>query len=129
MTVKESAAARMAANLEAEEASQELIDQIHVDAATHAGASHLAAYGSVGRPFNRRAPFLVGFTAALGAACAFAIAWMVVLAGQVLVLLALAFCLAVGLEPAVVALYRRGLPRWAALSVVLVSALGMCVGF
>jgi predicted PurR-regulated permease PerM len=47
----------------------------------------------------------------------------------VLVLLGLAFFIAVGLEPAVVWLYRRGLPRWAAISVVLFATLGMLVGF
>ena len=50
-----------------------------------------------------------------------------VVAGPVLVLLGLTFCIAVGLDPAVVALYRRGLPRWAALTVVLVIALGMFI--
>ncbi len=58
-----------------------------------------------------------------------AIAWIVISAGQILVLLGLAFFIAVGLDPAVVWLYRRGAPRWAAVMVVLVVALGALVGF
>ncbi len=72
------------------------------------------AFGEVGRPFDRRGPFLVGFTGALGVACAIALAYTVVAAGQVLVLLGLAFFIAVGLDPVVLWLYRRGVPRWAA---------------
>jgi predicted PurR-regulated permease PerM len=54
---------------------------------------------------------------------------MVVVAGQILVLLGLAFFIAVGLDPAVRWLYRRGLPRWAAVTIVLVATLGTLVGF
>jgi predicted PurR-regulated permease PerM len=119
----------MAAKLEAEEPTQELLDDIRADAAAHAGVSEETAFGQVGRPFDRRAPFLVGFTGALGVACAFALAWMVIAAGQVLVLLGLAFFIAVGLDPAVVWIYRRGAPRWLAVALVVAAALGTLVGF
>ena len=112
-----------------QEATQEAIDEIHAVAAVEAEASDENEYGRIGRPFDRRAPFYIGFMAALGAACAVAIAWIVVSAGQILVLLGLAFFIAVGLDPAVVWLYRRGLPRWAAVTVVLVAALGAFAGF
>jgi predicted PurR-regulated permease PerM len=112
-----------------EEASQETLDEIHAEAATEAGASPDDAYGKLGRPFNRRAPFYLGFMAALGVACAYAIAVTVIAAGQILVLLGLAFFLALGLEPAVVWLYRRGLPRWLAVGVVLLLVLGFFAGF
>ncbi len=128
MTEKEDAAARLAANLESEEPTQEVLDDIQADAAEHAGVSPDTAFGTIGRPFDRRSPFFVGFMAAMGAVCAFAFAWTVVAAGQVLVLLGLAFFIAVGLDPAVVWLYRRGLPRWAALAVVLGAALGLLAG-
>jgi predicted PurR-regulated permease PerM len=52
-----------------------------------------------------------------------------VLAGQVLVLLGLAFSLAVGLDPAVRCLFRRGVPRWAAVTLVLLAACGVFAGF
>ncbi len=129
MTAKQDAAARMEANLDSEEATQEVLDDIHADAAAEAGVSPHTAFGNVGRPFDRQAPFFVGFMGAMGAICAFAIAWTVVIAGQVLVLLGLAFFIAVGLDPAVVWFYRRGLPRWAALSVVLAGAIGLFIGF
>ena len=129
MSTTQDDADRMAANLESEEASQEVIDDIHSNAAAQVGVSPAAAFGTVGRPFDRSSPFFIGFMGALGAACAFAIAWTVVAAGQVLVLLGLAFFIAVGLEPAVVWLYRRGLRRWAAISLVLFTALGLFVGF
>lgn len=126
---EEAAAARMEANLEADDATQELLDDIHADAAAQAGVSGATGFGEVGPPFDRRAPFLVGFMGALGVALAFALAWAVVVAGQVLVLLGLAFFIALGLDPAVVWLYRRGLPRWAAVAVVLATALALFVGF
>ena len=109
--------------------TEEVLDDIRAEAAAEAGASEELEYGRVGRPFNRRAPFYVGFMAALGAAGAVAIAWIVVTAGQILTLLGLAAFIAVGLDPAVVWLYRRGLPRWAAVVIVLVVALGTFGGF
>ena len=112
-----------------EEATQEALDEIHAAAEVEAAVTPENAFGTVGRPFDRKTPFFVGFTGALGVACAVALAWMVIVAGQVLVLLGLAFFIAVGLDPAVVALYRIGLPRWLALTVVLVVALGAFVGF
>ena len=111
------------------EATQEILDDMLEAAAIAAGATPDDEFGQVGRPFDRRAPFYLGFVGALGVACALAAAWVVVVAGQVLVLLGLAFFIAVGLDPAVRWLYRRGLPRWAAVAVVLVTALGALVGF
>ena len=72
---------------------------------------------------------LVAVVAALGVGCAFALAYLVVAAGQILVLLGLAFFIAVGLDPAVRWLWRRGLPRWLAVTVVLLAALGVFAGF
>ena len=66
-----------------------------------AGVSRRGEFGRLGRPFDRRSPFYIGFVAALGVAAALALAYLVVAAGQILVLLGLAFFLAVGLDPAV----------------------------
>ncbi|HEY4428376.1 MAG TPA: AI-2E family transporter [Solirubrobacteraceae bacterium] len=129
MATKQDAAARMAAGLEEEEPTQEVLDEVRAEAAAHAGVSSDAEFGTVGRPFDRRAPFLIGFTGALGVACALAIAWAVVVAGQVLMLLGLAFFLAVGLDPAVVWLYRRGAPRWVAVVAVIAGGLALVIGF
>jgi predicted PurR-regulated permease PerM len=112
-----------------EEATQEVLDEIRAEAEVAAGASPDNEFGRLGRPFNRRSPFYLGLVGALGVACAVAIAWAVFVAGQILVLLGLSFFIAVGLEPAVRWLYRRGLPRWLAVSIVLLATLGTVVGF
>ncbi len=119
----------LASTLDVEEVTQEALDEIRADAAEQAEVSEDNEFGTVGRPFDRRGPFFIGFIGALGAACAVALAWMVVVAGQVLVLLGLAFFIAVGLDPAVVWLYRRGLPRWAAVVAVVAVSLGTFIGF
>ena len=111
------------------EATQQVLDEIVVEATLAAGVTEDREFGRLGRPFDRRAPFFVGFVAALGVACAFAVAWVVVAAGQILVLLGLAFFIAVGLDPAVRWVHRRGLPRWAAVGFVLAMTLGAVVGF
>jgi predicted PurR-regulated permease PerM len=117
------------ASEELPEASQHVIDEIRAEALAEAVADAENEYGQIGKPFDRRSPFYVGFVAALGVAVAFALAYLVVAAGQILVLLGLAFFLAVGLDPAVLWLYRRGLPRWLAVSIVLVTVLAMFAGF
>ena len=45
------------------------------------GAIEEQQYGRAGRPFNRRAPFYIGLTGALGVAVAAALAWTVIAAG------------------------------------------------
>ena len=121
--------ADVAASEELPEATQEILDEIRAEALSDAGADAANEYGQAGKPFDRRSPFYVGFVAALGVAVAFALAYMVVAAGQILVLLGLSFFLAVGLDPAVLWIYRRGVPRWTAVTIVLVAALAMFVGF
>ncbi len=121
--------AASADSLTVEEPTQEALEEVREQAAVEAGVSDQQEFGRVGRRFDRRAPFFVGFAGALGAVCAVTLAWTVYVAGQVLVLLGLAFFIAVGLEPAVLWLYRRGLPRWAALFIVLAVALGTLGGF
>ncbi|HEY1777690.1 MAG TPA: AI-2E family transporter [Solirubrobacteraceae bacterium] len=111
------------------EATQAVLDEIRAEAAAEAGASPENEYGRRGPPFDRRSPFFVGMLGGLGLAVAYALAFIVVAAGQVLVLLGLAFFIAVGLDPAVVWLYRRGLPRWSAVIIVLLAALGLFAAF
>jgi predicted PurR-regulated permease PerM len=112
-----------------EEATQEVLDEIRAQAEIAAGATPENEFGRLGRRFDRGSPFYIGFVGALGVACSVAIAWVIVVAGQILVLLGLAFFIAVGLEPAVRWLYRRGLPRSVAVTIVLVATLGTLVGF
>jgi predicted PurR-regulated permease PerM len=109
--------------------TQRVLDELHAQAAVEAGASPGNEFGQVGRPFDRRAPFLVGFLGALGVACALALAYLVVAIGQLLVYFGLAFFLATGLDPAVRWLYRHGLSRPVAVLVVLAAAFGVFVLF
>jgi predicted PurR-regulated permease PerM len=106
-------------------ATQRVVDEIHADAAAEAGATADNAFGRAGRRFDRSAPFFVGFVGALGVACAFGVAYIVVAVSQILVLIGLAFFLAVGLDPPVRWLFRHGLPRWVAVTMVLAAAFGV----
>jgi predicted PurR-regulated permease PerM len=85
--------------------------------------------GRPGRPFDRRSPFFFGLTGALGVAVAFLIVRTVFDAGQILSLVLLALFIAIGLDPAVVWLERRGLRRWMAVVVVILVLLAMVAAF
>ena len=104
---------------------QDLLDVIEAKAAVEAGADGDRAYGRMGPPFDRRNPFVIGLLGSLGAAVAFGLVWFIMSAAQVLVLLGLAFFIAVGLDPAVTYLARRVMPRWAAVTAVIVGLLGV----
>lgn len=108
---------------------QEVLDEIEAEAAVEAGVSEEQQYGRLGRRFDRRSPFYIGLLGALGVAVAAATAWLVVAAGHELILFGLAFFIAVGLDPAVTWLDRRGLPRWAGVVIVLVGAIGIFGAF
>jgi predicted PurR-regulated permease PerM len=130
--VEGEAAARLeeeiSSELASEEPTQEVIDDIRARAEAQAGVTTDTAFGEVGRPFDRRGPFFVGFLGALGVACAAVLAYTVVAAGQVLVLIGLSFFIAVGLDPLVLWMYRRGAPRWASVALVVVLVLGTVTG-
>jgi predicted PurR-regulated permease PerM len=122
-------AEEISAELATEDPTQEVLDDIRARAEAQAGVTTETAFGKVGEPFDRNGPFFVGFTGALGVACAFALAWVFVAAGQVLVLLGLAFFIAVGLDPLVLWMYRHGVPRWLAVALVVVLVIGVVGGF
>jgi predicted PurR-regulated permease PerM len=76
--------------------------------------------GRPGRPLNSRSPFMWGLFGGLGALVALWIALMLMAIRGVIVLVVVALFLAVGLNPAVEFLMRRGLRRpWAVLCVIL----------
>jgi len=109
--------------------AQDVVDEIHAAAAAEAGVTREHAYGRIGRRFDRRSPFYIGLTGALGVAVVYALGTIVLAVGQILLLIALAIVIAVGLDPPVAWLHRRGLPRWAAVAIVLAIALGVFGGF
>ena len=86
-------------------------------------------FGEPGLPVNRGHPFYIGFMGAIGVLLAY---WLLGLVGRlssVLTLMVVALFLALGLEPAVGFLQRRGLRRGAAVAVVFVGVIGLFVGF
>src|SRR5581483_1610450 len=76
-----------------------------------------------------RSPFLVGMTGAAGVAVTVGAVQVLITARTVLVLIGLALFIAVGLQPVVVWLVRRGAPGWVAVGAVCVSLLGATGGF
>lgn len=86
-------------------------------------------FGEPGHPLSGRSPFRVGFTAALGVALAYGLVQALVAVRSVLVLLLISAFLAIGLNPAVIAMERRGLRRGLAVAVVLLGALLFFTGF
>jgi len=86
--------------------------------------------GSLGRRFNRRSPFYIGLTASAGVAVTYGMVRVLALLSSMLVLIGVAFFLALGLEPAASWFVNRGLRRWLATTLVFViflAALGAFV--
>jgi predicted PurR-regulated permease PerM len=81
-----------------------------------------------GPPVSRRSPFYVGLVGAAGVATTYGLVQLLVAARDVLVLVGLALFLAIGLDPAVRWLERR-MPRWAAVTIVVVALAGTVIGF
>ncbi len=108
---------------------QELVEEIHAAAELEAGVDAELSYGRVGPAFDRSSPFHKGMAGAVGVAVVFVVGAIVVAIGQILLLIALAIVIAVGLDPVVRWIMRRGLPRWAAVTLVLMLALAIFGGF
>ncbi|MFC4015523.1 AI-2E family transporter [Nonomuraea purpurea] len=85
-------------------------------------------YGLPGKPLAR-GPFLFGLVGGLGVLTAIAIAQMVVNSLSTIILVVVAMFLAVGLNPAVEALQRRGLARRGAISIVFTGVIVVFVLF
>lgn len=77
-----------------------------------------AAATRPGAAFDRRSAFYRGFVATLGVLLAYGLVQVVLQLAHVILLIAIAMFLALGLEPIVARLARRGLPRgWSVLAV------------
>ena len=85
--------------------------------------------GTPGRRFDRRSPFFVGFAAAAGVAVTYGVVRVLESMSSVLVLIGVAFFLALGLEPAASWFVNHKLPRWAATTLVLVIFLALLGAF
>jgi predicted PurR-regulated permease PerM len=101
-----------------------------------AAAEHVAAqsrspghpFGTRGKRFDRRSPFYLGLMASAGVAITYGLVRFVGTASGVLILIGAAMFFAVGLEPAVSGLVNRRLPRWAAVTLVLLVVFGILAG-
>ncbi|MGA8330230.1 MAG: AI-2E family transporter [Mycobacterium sp.] len=85
--------------------------------------------GSPGRQFDRRSPFYIGLTASAGVAVTYGLVRVLGSLSSVLLLIGVAFFLAMGLEPAVSWFVNRGLRRWLATTLVFVVFLAALAGF
>src|SRR5918912_2409230 len=85
--------------------------------------------GQPGAPLDGKSAFLTGMSAAGGVAVTAGLVVMIITVRGVLVLIGLAFFLAIGLEPAVSVLARRWLPRWTAVVAVIMAVLVVVGGF
>jgi predicted PurR-regulated permease PerM len=98
--------------------------QARVEAARGGGR-----YGRPGERFDRRSPFWWGLLGGLGLAAAYVLVWSVFTARQVLLLIGLAFFIAVGLEPVVALLTRHRVRRGVAVLLVSLAGVALLAGF
>jgi predicted PurR-regulated permease PerM len=82
-------------------------------------------FGHPGAPLNRRSPFYVGLLGGLGVAVAYGLVMSLARVSQVITLLAISIFLALGLDPVVRFLQRRGLSRGWAVTVVFVGVIAL----
>lgn len=83
----------------------------------------------LGRPFDRHAPFFVGFTAALGVAAAYAMVRGIADVSTALVIIGLALFVAIGLDPIIDFLISHGMRRGFAVAVVTAGFVAVISGF
>jgi predicted PurR-regulated permease PerM len=86
-------------------------------------------FGALGNPIDRSHPFYFGFVATLGALIAIVLMRALASTSQIFVLIIVALFLATGLNPAVVAIQKRGLSRANSVAVIFVSVIVFVVFF
>jgi predicted PurR-regulated permease PerM len=93
------------------------------EAAPVAGHDAEPALGRPGKPFSRRAPYMMGLLGGLGLLSAFAIGEVLITIRSALVLIIVSLFIAAGLDPLVRVLERRGVRRSLAVLLVIVGVL------
>jgi predicted PurR-regulated permease PerM len=88
-----------------------------------------ANFGTQGNPIDRSHPFYFGFVATLGALVAIVLMRALASTSQIFVLIIVALFLATGLNPAVVAIQKRGVSRASAVAVIFISVIGFVLFF
>lgn len=104
-------------------------DLEHSDVPSTEEVAELDALGKHGKELSRRNPFYIGLMGALGVLVAYILFRVLSNIGIVLELIGVSLFLAIGLNPAVVWLTKRRLPRWAAVVVVVLIVLFFIGGF
>jgi predicted PurR-regulated permease PerM len=94
-----------------------------------AETKHSGDLGQPGRRLNTRSPFFIGMTGAAGVAVTIGLVELLLKARSVLILVIVALFIAAGLDPLARWLTRKGLPRWAAVVVVLLTVFAVIGGF
>lgn len=85
--------------------------------------------GSLGRRFNRRSPFYIGMVAAAGVAVTYAAVQLLSAMSSMLILIGVAFFLALGLEPVASWFVTHRLPRGVATTLVFILFLALIGAF
>lgn len=85
--------------------------------------------GEPGRPLDRRSPFMIGLIGSAGVAVTAGLVLILVNSWSALLLIGVALFLAIGLEPAVSALVRRGVRRSLAVTGVAILLVVVVAGF
>ena len=88
-----------------------------------------ANFGAQGNPIDRSHPFYFGFVATLGALAAIVLMRALASTSQIFVLIIVALFLATGLNPAVVAIQKRGVSRTSAVAIIFISVIGFVLFF
>jgi predicted PurR-regulated permease PerM len=92
-------------------------------------SSQSSQFGKPGQPINRNGPLYLGFVGAIGVLLAWNLLRLVASLSQVLTLVGIAAFLAIGLDPLVRILQRRGLSRGWAVALVFLAVLAVFAGF
>jgi predicted PurR-regulated permease PerM len=85
--------------------------------------------GTLRRPFNHRAPFFMGLTGAFGVAVAYEIFRGIADVSSVLIIIGLALFVAIGLDPILAFLAKRGVRRGLAVGIVTIGFVLVIVAF
>ena len=125
------------------EAAHEDAEELHHDAERmHRDANELRleaerahreadeeSFGPLGRPMRRDSPIRLGFLGALGVFLAWFLIQAIIQARSVIILIVVSLFLAIGLNPIVESLMRRGMRRTFAIAIVFLIVIGAFVGF
>ena len=87
------------------------------------------SFGRLGRPMQRDSPIRLGFLGALGVFLAWFLIQAIVQARSVIILIVVSLFLAVGLNPIVESMTRRGMRRTWAIAIVFIVVIGSFVAF